>query len=41
MRDLNRYVIHKHSTIWKDIGIELEIELYRLLIIEKDYPINV
>lgn len=36
MRDLNRYVINKHAAYWKDIGLELEMELDTLNIILKD-----
>ena len=36
MRDLNRYVINKHADHWKDIGLELELELDTLNIISKD-----
>ena len=39
MRDLNRYVTkRKYATDWKDIGIELGLELDVLDVIEKDNP---
>jgi len=38
MKDLNRYVIKKHANMWKDIGIELGLELKLLNVIEKDHP---
>ena len=38
MRDLNRYVTkRKYATDWKDIGIELGLDLDVLDIIEKDH----
>jgi len=37
MRDLNRYVTKKYAADWKDIGIELGLELSVLDVIEKDY----
>ncbi|XP_065900184.1 NACHT, LRR and PYD domains-containing protein 3-like [Dysidea avara] len=38
MRDLNRYVTNIYAADWKDIGIELGLELHTLRIIAKDYP---
>ena len=38
MKDLNRYVVKKYATDWKDVGLELEIEINDLKIIEKDHP---
>ena len=38
MRDLNRSVIKKHANLWKDIGIELGLELDLLNVIDKDHP---
>ena len=38
MRDLNRYVIKKHANLWKDIGLELGLDLRLLNVIEKDHP---
>ena len=38
MRDLNRYVIKKHANLWKDIGLELGLDLELLDVVEKDYP---
>ena len=38
MRDLNRYVIKKQANLWKDIGIELGLDLDLLDVIEKDHP---
>ena len=39
MRDINRYT-KKYAADWKDIGIELGLELEDLAIIEKDHPSN-
>jgi len=38
MKDLNRYVVSKYATEWKDIGIELDVDIDELNIIEKDHP---
>ena len=38
MRDLNRYVIKKYADQWKDVGLELGLDLEVLKIIEKDHP---
>ena len=35
-KDLNRFVIRKHSTDWHEIGIELGLEVEELNIIEED-----
>ena len=40
MRDLNRYVIKKHANSWKDIGLELGLDLELLNRIEKDHPLQ-
>jgi len=40
MKDLNRYVIRKYANDWKDIGIELGLDLNVLKIIEKDNPLQ-
>ena len=37
MKDLNRHVTKKFATIWKDVGIELGLELSLLNAIEQDY----
>ena len=37
MKDLNRYV-KKYAVDWKDIGIELGLELDVLDLVEKDHP---
>ena len=36
MKNLNRYVTKKYAADWRDIGIELDLELYTLGIISKD-----
>jgi len=41
MRDLNRYVVKKYADIWRDVGIELGLELSVLKSIEENYPKNV
>jgi len=38
MKHLNRYVTKKYAADWKDIGIELGLELDVLDIIERDNP---
>jgi len=38
MKDLNRYVTRKYANDWKDVGIELGLDLDVLKIIEKDNP---
>ena len=38
MKILNRYVVSKYASEWKDIGIELDIDIDELNIIEKDNP---
>ena len=38
MKDLNRYVTRKYASDWLDIGIELELDLDVLNIIESDNP---
>ena len=38
MKDLNRYVIKRHASDWKDIGLELGLDLHVLNIIRKDNP---
>lgn len=38
MKDLNRYVIKKYASDWKDIGIELGLSLHLVKIIAKDNP---
>ena len=38
MKDLNRYVIKRYASDWKDIGIELELSLHLLKNIVKDNP---
>ena len=40
MRDINRYVTSKHATDWKNVGIELGLELTILNTIEKDHPLQ-
>ena len=35
MRDLNRYVVHKHASEWEGIAIELGLE-EKIKMIEKD-----
>ena len=40
MRDINRYITRKHAADWKDIGIELDLSLSTLNIIEKDHPLK-
>ena len=37
MKDLNRYVVKKFATIWRDVGLELGLELAVLKSIEEDY----
>ena len=37
MRDLNRYVIQKFAADWKDVGIELGLNLDVLNIVEENY----
>ena len=36
MKNLNRYVTKKYAADWRDIGIELDLELHTLEIISKD-----
>ena len=36
MKDLNRYITKRYANDWKDIGLELELELDILKIISKD-----
>jgi len=38
MRDLNRYVTKKFAADWKDIGLELGLQLDTLKIIKKNNP---
>ena len=38
MKDLNRYITRKYASDWLDIGIELELDLDVLNIIESDNP---
>ena len=40
MKDLNRYVTRKYACDWKDIGIELGLDLDRLDIIARDNPLE-
>ena len=40
MKDINRYVTRKHAVDWKDIGIELDLKLSTLNIIESDHPLK-
>ena len=40
MKDINRYVTRKYAVDWKDIGIELDLELATLDTIEKDHPLQ-
>ena len=40
MKDLNRYVTRKYASDWKDIGIELGLDLDRLDIIARDNPLE-
>ena len=40
MKDINRYVKRKHAADWKDIGIELDLSLSALDIIERDHPLR-
>ena len=40
MKDINRYVTRKHAVDWKDIGIELDLKLSTLNIIENDHPLK-
>ena len=41
MKDLNRHVVKRFASIWKDVGIELGLQLPVLKSIEQDYPKNV
>jgi len=36
MKTLNRYVVSKYASEWKDVGMELDIDIDELNIIEKD-----
>ena len=38
MKNLNRHVIWKYATSWRDIGIALGLDLNILNIIREDYP---
>ena len=38
MKDLNRHVTKKYAADWKDIGLELGLELDVLNIIKKNHP---
>jgi len=38
MRDLNRYVTKKYAADWKDIGLELGLQLDTLKIIKRNNP---
>ena len=40
IKDLNRYIVKKFSSDWKDIGIELGLELYVIKATEKDNPLD-
>ena len=40
MKEVNRYVTRKHAVDWKDIGIELDLKLSTLNIIENDHPLK-
>ena len=40
MKDLNRYVTSKHAAKWKDVGLELDLDLDILNNIEIDHPVN-
>ena len=40
MKDINRYVTRKHAVDWKDIGIELDLKLSALNIIESNHPLK-
>ena len=40
IRNLNRYIIKKHSRNWEDIGIELGLEFDVLKTIAKDNPLD-
>ena len=39
MRDLNRYV-KKYASDWRDIGLELRLDLHKLKTIAKDNPLD-
>ena len=36
MKGLNRYVVHKYASNWKDIALELDLSEPEIAIIEKD-----
>ena len=40
MKDLNRYVIKKYNSSWKDIGMELGLEFCVLKTIANDNPLD-
>ena len=40
MKDINRYVTRKYAADWKEIGIELGLQLPTLKIIESDNPLK-
>jgi len=41
MRDLNRYVTKKHATLWRDVGLELNLEPSVLNTAETNNPQDV
>jgi len=41
MRDLNRYVIKKCATDWKDIGLELGLQHSTLKVVKHNNPLQV
>ena len=41
MRDLNRYVTKKYAADWKEIGLELGLQLDTLKLIKKSNPLQV
>ena len=40
MKNINRYVTRNHAVDWKNIGIELGLNINTLEIIEKDHPLQ-
>jgi len=40
MRDLNRYVIKKYAADWKDVGLELGLQLSTLKVVKQNNPLQ-
>jgi len=40
MKELNRFVIRKFAAEWKNVGLELDLQLDAIKIIERDYPLK-